>query len=261
MPANAESSAAKKISVRRISNVTAHRLRIVQSVSSLRATIIAANANSVVPRVARVVRQQNVASAHGTRHVHHALKAVEISASAHLALELATHVHLFANSQTRAVKLHLVNRLVTVAPASAPASRQSVSIAKALPKAAHLAEIVHHARADSAQTLADPAPAVVVVHAATIGDRAAAVEVRVPAAVVLAVEAPADADQVVLAAAHVPAEPAGVVKDHVPDFVAISFSDTLIRGTYHVYVEDLRTCAGARKGSARLRARQSHQAG
>jgi hypothetical protein len=200
---NEESSAARKISGRRISSASMRLAQIDRRNVLRRAIANAVLANSVDLKAGALVRRDH---------------REETSASVLLAAIVRHVVNL---SQILVVTVRRARRSAIAKRASVPASRPNVSNVKARSKDALLAEIVRRAKEGIVvQTLAVVKAAQEAVAHAAVGREAAA---HVPADRVQADQGRVDRNQVVREAAE---------EARDLHFVAISFSDTLIRGTY-----------------------------
>jgi hypothetical protein len=198
-----ECSAAKKISARRISSGNVHLDRIVRRSALRRAITNAVLANSAGLKAVALVRRD---------------RRVETSASVHHA---AIDLHVANSPLTREVKVLRARRSGIAKRASVLANRQNVSNAKVHSKDALLEEIVQHAKVDIVvQTLA-VVKAAQEAAAHAVADREAVAHAPVD-------RVRADKDRV---GPNLVAR-AAVEEAHDLHFVAISFSDTLIRGTY-----------------------------
>jgi hypothetical protein len=205
---NVRFSAAKKTSERKISSASVLQAQIDRKSVSRRAMANAVLVNSADLKAAVLVR-------HGPLE--------ETSASVHLA---AIDHHVVNSNPTLAVTVHRARRLAIVRRASVLANRPNVSNVKVHSRDALLEEIVRRAKAASVvqtREVAEPAQEVVARAAVDLVVAAHDRVARVQVDHAQLVRDPVARNLVARAAAE---------EARDLHFVAISFSDTLIRGTY-----------------------------
>jgi hypothetical protein len=188
--------------------------------------------NSVAPKaVLSDLRAMHVEIVRARALAHRVLQA-EISANAHLVPDRAMRVLRAENSLTHVETRHLAKHSIANR-ASVRANRPSASIAKTRSNLVLRAEIARHAKADSADPTHGVAvrPVEVVVHAAALAPADAAADRAATRRVIRALAVEALAREVQGQAESVLEAHAEAARGRVQDFVAISFSDTLILGT------------------------------